>query len=388
MRCAVIHTVASVDQRFGGPSQSVPSLCSALRAIGVGASIVTQRAGGWNAPMGICEGLRCTYVPTLHSDRFGLTVPFGFARALSTDIEVTGAGIVHDHGLWLPCNHLSAETASRYRLPLVISPRGTLDEWAFNFHSSWKRIAFAVYQKSDLMRAAMFHATSEAEAAAIQSHGFHQPVAIVPNGIDVPEIRSETSGVITAGTPKNALFLSRIHRKKGLDLLLQAWARVRPEGWRLKVVGNGPTDYVREVSDLARRLGIDAAVEFAGWLRGEQKDRAFRDASLFVLPTHTENFGMAIAEAMAYGLPVITTRGAPWRELVEHRCGWWIERDLDSLCAALRDAVSSGPRSLAEMGQRARALVASRYGWDRVAEQFKEVYRWLAGGGRKPPSVV
>jgi glycosyltransferase involved in cell wall biosynthesis len=157
-------------------------------------------------------------------------------------------------------------------------------------------------------------------------------------------------------------------------------------GWCLKLAGPNKGGHLAEVMELARQLGIDKSLKYVGEVDGEEKSKLYAEADLFVLPTFSENFGVVVAEALAYGLPVITTRGAPWSDLQTHGCGWWVDIGVEPLVRVLRDAVELGDDKRRAMGARGREYV-QRYNWDEIAQQTIEVYRWVLGHGPKPLCV-
>ena len=185
------------------------------------------------------------------------------------------------------------------------------------------------------------------------------------------------------------LFLSRIDRKKGLDLLIDAWGTLaaRFPDWHLVIAGSDLKGERNAFENQARQRGVGTAVSFVGSLQGELKACAMGKAELLVLPTRSENFGMAIAEALAHGLPVITTKAAPWSEIVSEQCGWWIDCSADQLEAALRAALVHSQERLREMGERGRRLVARKYSWPRVAGEMRAVYLWCLQRGERPDCV-
>ncbi len=229
-----------------------------------------------------------------------------------------------------------------------------------------------------------FHATAQSEYEDIRRMGFLQPVAIIPNGIDVPPLQEKAGGGL-----RTLLFLGRIHPKKGLDMLLPAWRAVqsRFQDWRLRIVGQDNGGYLDQMRSLATELGLER-IEFSGPLYGHDKWRVYGEADLFVLPTYSENFGMAVAEALSAGTPTIVTRGAPWHDLESYGAGWWIEIGLDPLVACLETAMSLSPRDLAAMGQRGRDWMVREYSWSRIGWQMAETYRWMLQGGERPAWVI
>jgi glycosyltransferase involved in cell wall biosynthesis len=187
--------------------------------------------------------------------------------------------------------------------------------------------------------------------------------------------------------PRLALFLSRLHKKKGLELLIEAWSRVKPDGWKLVVCGSGSPEYTARLKRLARNSPVSDSISFSGSVVGGAKERQLAASDLFILPTMSENFGLVVAEALAHGVPVVTTHGAPWQELEEYRCGWWTAIGVAPLCEAIREATSMPGEELATMGRRGRILIGERYSWKVVAPQMIDVYRWLVRGGSLPHSM-
>lgn len=242
-------------------------------------------------------------------------------------------------------------------------------------------------QRRTLFAADLLHATSHEELADMRALGLHQPVALIPNGVHVPAAVADRGG--TSGGQRTLLFLSRIHPKKGLDLLLAAWRQLqsRHQNWRLMVAGRGEAAHVTAVEQLARRLSVER-VEFLGPVYGEQKSAVYAGADLFVLPTHTENFGIVVAEALAHGVPAVVSRGAPWAGLATHDCGWWIENTVEALTSTLDEAMGLCPDVLRANGERGRNWMRSEFGWPTIGRSMVASYRWLLDGGERPPCVM
>jgi len=235
-------------------------------------------------------------------------------------------------------------------------------------------------------RAACIHATSEQEHDEIRNFGLNNPVAIIPNGIDLPEPRARSASGPAAG--RIVLSLGRIHPKKGLDRLVRAWATleaVHPD-WRLRIVGPDERGHAGELIALAaelkaRRVSVENSVA------GDAKIAAYQEADLFVLPTLNENFAITIAEALAAGTPVIATKGAPWQGLAREGCGWWIDHGVEPLSAALTNAMAMTREALQAMGAKGRAWMTRDFSWDRVGHDMLKIYRWLSSGGDAPSTV-
>jgi glycosyltransferase involved in cell wall biosynthesis len=259
-----------------------------------------------------------------------------------------------------------------------------LAPWALR-HKAWKkRLAWWLYQRRDLSRATLLAATSEQEVRDIRRLVPGKKIALVPNGVELPKDRREER---EERKEKTAVFLGRIHPVKGLKNLLEAWHLVRPDGWRCILAGPDEADHRRELDALLRSHHLEDSFEFPGLLEDEQKWALLRKADLFVLPSFTENFAVAVAEALASGVPVITTRGAPWKELQTRRCGWWVDIGVEPLAAALEEATSLSDQERHEMGQRGRHLVEENYSWPRVASEMLPVYQWVLGKDLRPASI-
>jgi glycosyltransferase involved in cell wall biosynthesis len=292
--------------------------------------------------------------------------------------------ILHDTGLWLLTNHAAAQVSAQLKLPRVVSPRGMLSDWSLR-HKNWKKkLAWLLYQRRDLEEAKVLHATSPAEAAEFRALGLGQPVAVIPNGVELPPPAPPAA----RGERRTVLFLSRLHPKKGLAEMVQAWAKVKPAGWRAVVAGAGEPGFVAGIQELVRSLGLQNDFEFKGAVSNENKWEYYRQADVFILPSHSENFGIVVAEALACGVPVIATRQTPWEELATHRCGWWCQGGADGLADALREALQTPSTALQEMGARGRQLVESKYAWAGVAARMLEVYRWMLAEQGKPECVL
>ena len=291
--------------------------------------------------------------------------------------------IMHSHSLWMMPNVYPGQACQQGHCRLVVSPRGTLSSWALGRNAVQKKIFWRWVQEPALRIAACLHATAESEYEDIRRLGFRQPVCILPNGIDLPPREQR----IHDGR-RQLLFLGRIHPIKGVEVLLRAWQAVAcrfPE-WELRVVGPNEGGYLAQMQALAAQLRLER-IEFPGPVYGEDKLRAYRHASLLVLPTYSENFGMTVAEALAAGTPAVVTQGAPWAGLVEQGAGWWIEIGLDPLVACLEQALSISPQRLEEMGRAGHEWMQRDFSWQRIGRQFLATYRWLLDGGAPPEWV-
>ena len=376
----VIQTIAGTRLDHGGTSRSVPALCDALVKLGIDNHLLTAEPADSRIACNYPQD-RSRVLLTRESKWFrqwGISRQFqsGLQRLVGSDRNA----VVHDHAVWLASNHAVAKFCRRHGIARVVSPRGMLGTWALGNGRWKKRLAWLLYQRKDIVSATGFHATSEQEACEVRALGFKQPIAVVPNGLDVPaELpkRKETGF-------RQALFLSRIHPKKGLLQLVRAWqaAGVSQE-WRLCIAGPDENGHQREVEALVEQLGLQKQIGFVGAYDDSAKWQAYVNADLFVLPSFNENFGIVIAEAMAAGLPVLTTTGTPWSVLKENQMGWWVDASVEALTAALIEATTRPQPTLVAMGQLASEHVRRTYSWQETASKLSEFYSELYKVPRK-----
>jgi glycosyltransferase involved in cell wall biosynthesis len=381
------HVIAGLDPVYGGPSYSVPRLCEALAASGAETtllSVARERNGQCDAG---CRGYRDRRFAWDYA-RIPLLRGLRSSQDLSVALRdpVLAADVIHNHGLWLMPNISAGRAAARGRTPLVVSPRGMLSPAALSFSRAKKRAFWALLQGPAIRAAACIHVTSEQEYEEIRGCGLANPVAIIPNGIDVSELTTRPAAKPAA--ERVVLSLGRIHPKKGLSRLVHAWSTVEARylDWQLKIVGSAEAGYDDELRALATTLGL-TRVSIEDPVYGDAKAAAYRDAELFVLPTLNENFGLTVAEALAAGTPVISTKGAPWMGLESEGCGWWIDHGIDPLAAALSQAMALPREALKTMGDNGREWMMRDFSWDRVARDMLGVYLWLARRVEPPPTI-
>lgn len=367
----LLHIVPRIDQEAAGPSYSVPRLCEVLATRGHDVELSCMAARG---PI---PGVRLD----LHPDwpilrRFEVST--SLARAMRR--KAAEVDIVHNHSLWSMVNVASGLVVPGRHAKLVTSPRGTLSPWALSRTRHLKRVLKPLQWRA-LERADLLHATSESEYADIRAQGLRVPVAVIPNGIDVPDVLPGKE----ADGRRRVLFLGRIHQTKCIDRLLRAWQSL--EGghaeWDLIIAGRGAEDYERQMRESARSLGLKR-VTFTGPVYGTAKSVAYRNADLFVLPSYSENFGMVVAEALAHGCPVIASKGTPWQGLERESCGWWVEHDVESLAATLDAAMGLPVEELQGMGARGRLWMQRDFSWESVASRMESAYRWVLEGTGGP----
>lgn len=374
-----VHVVARICDEASGPTYSVTSLCDSLADESVTTSLhVTYSAG---------QSPKNYQIHSSGSVKLTGNLDYSPSFRRSLAMDVCDADILHNHGLWMMPNVYCGTVARSARCKLVCSPRGTMATWAWN-RSRWKkRLIWFVGQKKLLEQCDCFHATAEIEYEEIRQRGYRQPVAIIPNGVDLPEMQGRSRRPTVDGT-RTLLYLSRIHPKKGLDILLRVWKRLQSSfpTWTLNVVGTGTARDLKSFHRDAESLQLQRFM-FRGPAYGREKSAAYFGADLYVLPSHTENFGMTVAEALAHGLPVVTTRNTPWHDLPQQSAGWCIDLNEDELARTLVTAMSKSCEELQLFGLNGRKWMETTFTWPVISRQMRETYQWLTAGGQPPECV-
>lgn len=283
--------------------------------------------------------------------------------------------VAHFHVIWLPIMHKLCKWARRNNVPIVWSPHGTLTPWAMKYHWWKKWPIWWLFQKRDLECAKCLHATAQSEVEDFRRMGLKNPVCLAPLGVKINDGRVEH--VERVEGEKVLLFVSRVQKKKGLVNLVNAWTalpKAIKQGWKVRIVGPDQENHTAELMSLCGEQGVMQDFEFVGPKFGDELQREYATADLFVLPTHSENFGSVVIEALAHRIPVITTKGAPWVEIETARCGWWIDIGVEPLVKALTEAMSLPGDQRNEMGERGRQLVEAKYTWSAVVKAMERAY--------------
>lgn len=371
----IVHYINSIDKSAGGTAKFLQLTVNAMQK-----------------DIKILIATRCSInelsIPNVIIKKFNLSISrwFVLKKEFFIFLNEVQPDLVHINGIWNPQNYLFQMVAQQLGIKVVLSPHGMLEPYILKRNWLKKRIALALYQKKALKSVNFFHATAFSELDQIRVLRYNQPSAIIPNGIDLSEISQKKES--TNQKEKNILFLSRVHPKKGIDLFIEAAARITNKNFKVIIAGEGDKNYINFLKELTVKHGVGHIFKFVGPLYGDSKNDAFKKADLFVLPTHSENFGIVIVEALAANIPVITTTGAPWEELNKKHCGWWIKLNVVNLKNTLEEAINKTPEEIAIMGKLGRKLVEERYDIKIVARHMMLFYIWVSNQKDDKPEFI
>ena len=367
----ISHFVSSIDLSSGGPARSVTHLIEAILDQSKKVSVVLETLKSQ-------DPILSSFTNKNAIINFNKSGFLGYSKELKAILKKSNSDLYHGHGLWEVSVHQMVKEAIEKNTPYILTPRGMLEPWSLEQGKLKKQLALKLFQYKDLAKASCIHATAPMEVESIRTLGLKNPIAMIPNGVQIDEFPSILPEKSTQ--KKKILFLSRIHVKKGIENLIEAWSLIDEKNrsdWKIEIVGNGDDVYIQTLKEEINFKKLSSQIEIKKPVFGEEKIKLFREASLFVLPTFSENFGIVIAEALASYTPVITTKGTPWEDLNDFNCGWWIEIGVKSLKETIEQAINLNENKLLEMGVNGRKLIEDKYSMDSVGKQMLELYEWV-----------
>jgi poly(glycerol-phosphate) alpha-glucosyltransferase len=365
---------SSVSREAGGLFQSVRGLAKAVASTNADVRVFGIRDEQSAVDLHEWRPLSVqTFRPRLRA--------WGYSNQLIPAMLDANLDILSVHGLWKYCSVGSQRWHRRTDRPYVVHPHGMLDGWALR-NARWKkRIAAALYENQHLRGAACLRALSEAEAHSIRSYGLRNPICLIPNGVDLPDL-SEASRKSQSKTRRTLLYLGRLHRKKNLANLIRAWNRTfnskssNSNSWVLTIAGWDQGGYESEL----KRIAADASVVFLGPRFGAAKNQCYRTCDAFILPSLSEGLPMTVLEAWAHAKPVLMTPECNLPEGFEAHAALRIGSSTNEIAAGLKQLVEMSDDDRTSMGTRGRTLVATTFSWPRIGEQMRAVYEWVLGG--------
>lgn len=379
----LLHVIPSIAKVKGGPTQILLEVVQSLRAQGCDTEIVTTNDNGREVlDVPLYQRIEYENVPVWFLPRSSIPIKeFLFSADLTRWLwqNLGRYDIVHTHYLFSYAPTCAAAIARWQKIPYLVTPYGMLTPWALN-HQRLKKQLYSPIERHNLNRAVAIHCATTEEAQDVRNFNVSTPTFVIPYGVHLPTAQPQAKQRLREiyHIPLEApivLFLSRLHPKKRPDLLLQALSQLVTTNYNFYLIlaGSGEPTYLTYLTDLIASLGL-ARTSVVGFVTGQDKDLLIQGSDLFVLPSFSENFGIAVAEAMAAGVPVIVTPGvqiAP--DIAQANAGLVVEGELNALVEAIRELLNS-PHRRQQLGENGKQLVSCRYSWSAIASQFKRIY--------------
>jgi glycosyltransferase involved in cell wall biosynthesis len=385
----VLHVIPSISPVRGGPSQAVIEMVSALCQTGIEAEILTTNDHGANlldiklhqrilyegAPTWVFP----RYSPNLHAIR-----EFAFSKSFTVWLwhHICDYDLVHIHAIFSYPSTVAMAIARIKGVPYIVRPLGQLCNWSLQQSARKKRAYLRLIEQNNLCHSAALHFTSIQEQTEAQALLIDRPSFVLPHGIIIPKPLDNARLLLRQQLhlPPDEpiiLFLSRLHPKKGLDYLIPALGQLKLERFTFLLAGSGDAAYEVDVSQLITSAGLQPRVRRLGLVAGDFKQLLLQGADLFVLTSHSENFGVAVLEAIAAGLPVVVTSGVALATVVaEKEIGVVTELDVETIAKALMYCLHD-PEASEAMGRRAKEFVYEQYSWETIAQQMKMMYEQI-----------
>lgn len=375
----ILQTIAGFGAKSGGTSTCTYDLVSSLNKLNCQTDILTLRPNNHtDYLMGIGE----QWIKALPYD--GKT-PFGYSHNIAHYLNTTDYDLYHTNGLWMYCNHATASAARKKDKPYIITLHGMLYPQALA-RSAWKKkLMMLLCFDKDIREANCIHATCMQEMKYYRDLGYKNPVAVIANPMPLPDyiddIKSERN-------KKRIGFLGRLHPRKNVKGLIEAWASLgkATQNAELYIMGKGDEAYEAYLREFVARLGLTNVI-FTGFVNGREKFEKLATLTALFVPSDFENFGMIITEALLVKTPVMASLGTPWEELNTRHCGWWVNNDLDTLAKTIFNALQLSQEDIEKMGENGKILVGSNYAAEKIAQKMTRLYEWITNGGEKPEFV-
>lgn len=373
----VLHS-GSLNVKSGGPALSTYLTLKGLMQSNIDVEIIMPPLTG-NGKL-IANDVSIHYTESIKNIRFGYM--HGLSRTLE---KLPLYDIYHVQGLWQYLGHGVSTFARKQQRPYLITLRGMMYPQAMAHSSFVKRISLALYQRNDLQRAACIQATCIEEMNYYRQWGFTNPVAVLPNPIETTDIIDRP---IRRSNHLRFGYLGRVHPRKRIERLIYAFDALRNKlnDAELLIIGADDKQYEEFLRKEVERLHLKN-IRFTGFLTGKEKDEAIMSLSYLVVPSDFENFGNIVTEALVRGVPVIASKGMPWKDLEDYHCGWWINNDQDTINGAIMMAYNTSEEDRIRMGMNGKKLMRDKYSVEVLGVKMKQLYEWILNVGEKPDFV-
>lgn len=402
----VLQVIPSIGPTRGGPTEIILNLVRELKQYGVDTEIVTTNDDVrdlLDVPLNKkieYEGVSVQFFPRFSGLVPGLRLASDRGFVFSADLarwlwqHSREYDIIHTHYLFSFAPTFAAAIARHQKIPYIVTPYGMLTTWALA-HQRLKKQIYSVIERHNLNKAVGIHCSTPGELQDVSNYGVSTPSFVIPYGVHLPTLQPQAKQQLhhTYGIPDTTpivLFLSRLHPKKRPDLLIEALSQLASQNrnFHLIVAGSGEPDYVNYLTNLISSLGLQSQTTMTGFVTGNDKDLLLQGSDLFVLPSFSENFGIAVAEAMGAGLPVIITPDvqiAP--DIAAEKAGLIVEGEVGAVQDAIAQLLAS-PELRHQLGENGKHLVNHRYCWNAIASQLSNIYRSIVEQQPIPKSFV
>ena len=382
----VLHVIPSVAHVRGGLTQAVLEMVKALRSQGLDAEIATTNDNGADSlPVPLQQRVEYQQVPVWFFPRFSPAVAsireFAFSHPLTTWLwqHVSNYDLLHVHAIFSYPSTAAMAIARLKGIPYIAVPHGMLCQWSLQQKESKKKTYLALIERANLNHSQALHLTSSQEEEELSQLNLKAPNFILPHGLSlptpIPDARHQLRQRLNLPEEEPIiLFMSRLHYKKGLEYLIPALGKLSHRRFNFILAGNGSPEYEAQIDELLTAAGMRDRTYHPGFVSGETKELFLQGSDFFALTSHSENFGIAVLEAMAGGLPVLATSGVALASTVkQHQLGYVTELDIPAIATAIEHHLNH-PQQAKAMGDRARELILNRYTWKQIAARLIETY--------------